>query len=91
VKRIITSPLLEQRMFDADGLNLTPAQAAQYFWQMEAGKAFKNMVNFPLTVENIGMPTSYEMIDRKIIQTTFVNERSVPSVWSPWNVCLNKN
>jgi len=91
IRRVLTSSLLEQRMLDTDGLALSAANAAKYFWHLEAGTSHKNMVNFPLTVQQMPMASSYEMTDRKIVQTTFVSERSTPSVWSIWHILRNTN
>ncbi len=90
-KRVLTSTLLEQRMTDATGLALSQANANAYFWHMRAGKSHKNMVNWPLTVAQLPMASSYEMTDRRIIQTTFVSERSTPSVHKIWAIVQNTN
>lgn len=88
VKRLLWSPLLEERCTDALGLNLTQPQANAYWWHLQAGKAFKNMVNWPLNIAQ-APPNSYDMLDRGIIASYFANLRSMPSVWSPWHVVLN--
>ena len=56
---------------------------------MQAGKSHKLMTNFPLAVQQMPMASSYEMLDRKILQTTFVSERSTASVWSVWHIVQN--
>jgi hypothetical protein len=89
IKRVLTSSLLEQRMTDASGLGLSLTNAAAYFWQFQAGKSHKTMVNFPLTVQQMPMASSYEMLDRKILQTTFVSQRNTPSVHSIWHIVQN--
>jgi len=90
VKRILSSPLVDQRMTDPTGLNLGTSDAASWFWQMQAGKSHKNMVNWPLQLAQLPMASSYEQTDRRIIQSTFVSERSTPSVWSPWHIVQNQ-
>jgi hypothetical protein len=87
---IITSPLLEQRCVAADGLNLSQANADDYWWAFESGKAFRYMQNYPLSVSQAA-PNQYEMLDRGIVAAYFANERGVPSVWSPWHIVRNKN
>lgn len=87
---VISSPLIEQRCTDADGLNISQANADEYWWALERGKSFRYMQNYPLAV-NQAAPNQYEMLDKGIVASYFANERGVPSIWSPWHVVRNKN
>lgn len=87
---VLSSPLVEQRCTEADGLNLSQANADDYWWIMQSGKSFKYMQNYPLTVTQ-APSTQYEMLDKGIVATYFANERGIPSVWSPWHIVRNKN
>jgi hypothetical protein len=87
---ILSSPLIEQRCLASDGLNLNQANTDGLWFMMEAGKSFKYMQNFPLTVTQAA-PNQYEMLDRGIVATYFANERGIPSVWSPWHTVKNNN
>lgn len=90
IDKVLTSPLLEQRMTDATGLNLSQSDANKRWWMIQPGKAFKNMVNWPLQIAQMPMASSYEQTDRRILQSTFVSERSTPSVHSIWH-CVQGN
>ena len=87
---VLSSPLIEQRCLAADGLNLSQANTDGLWFMMEAGKTFKYMQNYPLTVTQAS-PNQYEMLDRGIVATYFANERGIPSVWSPWHSAKNTN
>lgn len=87
---VVTSPLLDQRCTDADGLALSQANADQYFWVLESGKPFRYMQNYPLTVTP-SSPNQYEMLDRGIIATYFANERGIPAVYDPHYIVRSKN
>lgn len=86
---VVSSPLVEMRCLDADGLNLSQAQADDLWFLYQGGKTFKYMQNYPLTVMQAA-PNQYEMIDKGIIASYFANERGIPSVWSPWHIVRNK-
>ena len=88
--QILSSPLIEQRCLAADGLNLNQANTDGLWFMMEAGKSFRYMQNYPLTVTQAS-PNQYEMLDRGIVATYFANERGIPSVWSPWHSVKNNN
>lgn len=90
VKKILWSPLVEQRCTDSDGLALSQSAATKYWWHFQKGKAFKYMVNWPLNIQQ-APANSYEMLDRGIVSSYFANERGCPSVWSPWNIVRNKS
>jgi hypothetical protein len=83
---LLTSPLIEQRLVDKGGL--TTAQATERWYLLEAGKAFKYMVNYPLQVQSAS-PQSYNMIDQGIAMSFFAGERGIPSVWSVWHCLRN--
>jgi len=87
---ILSSPLIEQRCVDTDGLNLSQANADDYWWIMQGGKSFRYMQNYPLNVQQAA-PNQYEMLDKGIVASYFANERGIPSVWSPWHIVRNKN
>lgn len=90
---ILSSPLVEQLCTAAaadGGLGLVQANADEYWWMMEAGKSFRYMQNYPLSVAQ-SAPNQYEMLDKGIVATYFANERGIPSVWSPWHIVRNTN
>lgn len=87
---VLSSPLIEQRCTDADGLNLSQSNADDYWWIMQSGKTFRYMQNYPLNVQQAA-PNNYEMLDKGIVASYFANERGIPSVWSPWHIVRNKN
>ena len=87
--RVLSSPLVEMRCTDANGLNLSQAYTDDYWWLFQSGKTFKYMQNYPLTVLQAAS-NHYEMIDKGIIASYFANERGIPSVWSPWHIVRNK-
>lgn len=91
VKRVLTSPLVDQRMTDATGLNLSSTNAAAYWFHLAAGKSHKRMVNWPLTLTSVPAGSSYEMTDRRIVQSTFVSYRYVCAVVAPWYIVRNTN
>jgi hypothetical protein len=72
----------------ADGLNLGQAATDDLWFMMEAGKSFRYMQNFPLTVVP-ATSNQYEMVDKGIVATYFAHERGIPSVWSPWHTIKN--
>lgn len=86
----MTSPLIEQRCTASDGLNLSQANADEYWWAFERGKFMQYMQNYPLSVSQAA-PNTYEMLDRGIVAAYFANERGVPAIISPWHVVRNKN
>lgn len=88
--RVLSSALLDQRLTDADGLNLSQANADEYYWTLQQGRPFKYMQNHPLSVTPAS-PTNYEMIDKGIAATYFANERGVPAVHDPHFVVRSTN
>lgn len=86
---VISSPLVEMRCLDADGLNYSQDQTNDLWFLYESSKTFRYMQNYPLTVLQAA-PNQYEMIDKGIIASYFANERGIPSVWSPWHIVRNK-
>ena len=87
---VVTSPLVEQRCLATDGLNLNQANTDGLWFMMQAGKPYRYMQNFPLTVTQAS-PSQYEMLDRGIVASYFAEERGIPSVWSPWHIVKNNN
>lgn len=90
VKKVLFSPLVEQRCTDASGLALTPTNATKYWWHFQQGRVFKYMQNWPLTVAQ-APANNYEMLDRGLVASYFANERGTPSVHSPWHGARNTN
>lgn len=91
VKRVLTSPLVDQRMTDSTGLNLSTTNAASYWFHLAAGKSHRRMVNWPLTLTSVPAQSSYEMTDRRLIQSTFASLRYVCAVRSLWAIIRNTN
>lgn len=94
VKNVLSSPLLEMLCLNATtanpiGLGLSQSDTNNRWWHFASGKAFKNMVTWPLSVMQAPAASNYEMIDRGLIQSTFANERSTPSVWNIWGAIQN--
>lgn len=90
---VLSSPLLEQvctASASDGGLALSQSNADEYWWMMEAGKSFKYMQNYPLSVAQ-SAPNQYEMLDKGIVATYFANERGIPAVISPWHIVRNTN
>lgn len=85
IDRVLTSPLVEQRMTDSTGLALSQANANKRWFLIQPNRFAKNMVNWPLQIAQMPMASSYEQTDRRILQSTFVSERSTPSIWSIWH------
>ena len=86
---VLSSPLVEMRCLESDGLNLSQAYTNDYWWLFQSGKSFKYMQNYPLNVQQ-SAPNNYEMIDKGIVASYFACERGIPSVWSPWHIVRNK-
>lgn len=90
VRNILTSALVDQRMTDSTGLNLSSTDAANFWLHFQAGRSHKTMVNWPLTLNSVPAGSSYEMTDRRLIQSTFVSLRYTPSVHSFWHIVRNR-
>lgn len=89
-KKLLCSPLVEQRCTDTDGLNLTQANATKYWWHFQKGRFARYFQNWPLTIAQ-APANSYEMLDRGIVASYFANERGTPAVLSPWHCVRNKS
>jgi hypothetical protein len=88
-KKILSSPLVEQRCTDTTGLALSQADANKYWWHFQSGKVARYYQNWPLTIAQ-APANSYEMLDRGIVASYFANERGTPAIVSPWHVVRNK-
>lgn len=87
---VLESPLVFQRCRDSDGLNLSAANAAKYWWMFEKGKAFVNVVNWPFRVQQAA-PGQLEMIDRGVVLYVKADVRSQPWCIEPRKVVRCKN
>lgn len=92
--KILWSALLEQRCTDAatgiprPGLGLTQAAANKLWTLFQRGKFMKWMQHWPVTTTQ-APANSYDMVDRGIVMSVFVNERGFPGVYSPWHAQQN--
>lgn len=86
---ILTSPLVFQRCTDADGLNLSTANAERYWWVGQKG-CIKYAQNWPLRVQQ-AVPNTVEMIDRGVVLYSKADERGVPFWYEPRKSVRSKN
>jgi hypothetical protein len=90
---ILSSPVLDQRLTDADGLNLAQSAADAYWWMLVTGgdqSAFVYMENWGMTTQTAATD-SYTMADHKLMLSMFANQMGVPMVREPRFVVRNKN
>ena len=87
---ILSSPILYQRATDATGLNLAAADAREYWFLLEAKRAFGYMENWSMTVQSAGA-TDYQMLDYGLVTSVFADEMGIPTVLEPRYVVRNKN
>lgn len=90
---LLSSPVLDQRLTDADGLNLSQSNADAYWWMLVAGgeqSAFVYMENWGMTTQTAATD-SYTMADHKLMLSMFANQMGVPMVREPRFVVRNKN
>lgn len=85
---ILSSPLVEQRLTDSDGGNLSIDNANKYWWLGSPEWGYY-MQNWPLTVTQ-APPNQYEMLDKGIAATYFANERGIPAIIRPWAIQRNR-
>jgi hypothetical protein len=78
------------RALAGDGLDLTTAQAAQWWWVGDFKKAFWWMENWPLTTWSAS-PGELEMQDRGLVMVHGANMRGVGYVREPRYVQRNKH
>lgn len=83
--KIIESPLVFERINAADGLNISAANSAKYWWMFEKGGFMKYVQNWPLTVEKAN-EGSYDMVDRGIVLFVKAHERGIPMIYEPRKV-----
>lgn len=91
--KILWSALLEQRCTDAaagprPGLGLSQDNANKRWYLYQREKFMRWMQAWPLTITQ-APANSYEMVDRGVVASWFVNERGMPSVWSIWHGQVN--
>ena len=79
---ILTSPLVYQRMTDANGLNLSASTAGKYWFMWEEGKDMTYEQNWPIRVQQAA-PNQLDMIDRGVVLFVKADERGVPMVREP--------
>lgn len=87
---ILQSPLVFQRMTDADGLNLSASNAGKWWWAGEKGRAVKYAQNWPLRVQ-AAAPNQADMIDRGVVLFQKADERGVVFWQEPRRVVRCKN
>jgi hypothetical protein len=87
---LLSSVIFRDRADDADGLNLSTADANGLWLQGDFKRCFSWQENWPLRVRQAS-PTEYVMLDRGLIAAYFANYRGVGAVVSPWHVVRNKN
>ena len=78
-------------LFNSDTIQATGVTAADELWL--AGnfkKAFMYIENLPLTITRAA-PTSYEMADRGLVFSMFVDEMGIPAVRDPRFVIQNRS
>lgn len=79
-----------KRITDADGLNIAPENAAQYWFHGDFRRAFAYMENWAIDVRR-AEPDSYTMADQDLVLSIFANEMGAPAVIDPRFVVRNHN
>lgn len=87
---VLSSPYVDQRCTDADGLNLSQANANEYWWMMQRAKAFAYMENWGITTRRAS-PSDYTMLDHNLVLSVFANMMGVVTGREPRYVIRNKN
>lgn len=88
--KVLASSILDQRLTDADGGNLSAANAKQYWWMIDSKRFLAYWENWPLTVEH-APANDYVMADNNLVLAVFANERGLPYVNDPRYAVRNKN
>ncbi len=82
--KIIQSPLIYQRMTDANGLNLSGTDAGKRWYLTRRGKAMKYAQNWPFRTQTAA-PNQVDMLDRGVVLYTKSDERGAPMIVEPRN------
>ena len=86
---VLQSPLVYQRMTDADGLALSASNAGKYWFMWEKAKPFKYAQNWPMRTQQAA-PATADLVDRGVVLFVKADERGVPMVYEPRRVVRNK-
>lgn len=90
---IVSSPYLDQRLTDADGLNLSQANADKYWWMLKAKgnrSAFVYVENWGVTISRAA-PNDFTMLNHKLLLAVFADQMGSFMVREPRYVVRNKN
>lgn len=88
--KLLSSPILYQRATDATGLALAASAAREYWFLLEAQRAFGYMENWSMTVQSAGA-SDYQMLDYGLVTSVFADEMGIPTVLEPRYVVRNKD
>lgn len=91
---VLQSPYLDQLLTTATtaaqpGLGLAQSVADDYWWMLDAMKAFVWVQNWDITTKKAS-PSDYEMLDRGLVMSVFTNYMGVAGVNEPRQVVRNK-
>ena len=87
---ILSSPYVDQRLTDSDGLALSQSNANDYWWAWQKSKAFYWCENWSVTTKK-ATPDNYTMLDRGLVLSVFSDYMGVAGVREPRAVVRNKN
>lgn len=89
--KILTSPILEQRLTDTDGAALSQAAAQDrwFYGEYGSGGAFGYMQNWAMDVQQASAG-DYQMLNRGLIMSIFFDEMGVAVVLEPRKTIRNK-
>lgn len=88
---ILTSPLVQQRLTDSTGLNLSATNAGKYWWLFQKGpKTHVYVQNWPMRTQTAA-PNNVDSIDRGIVLFIKADERGIPMWKDPRRSVRNKN
>lgn len=91
--RILSSPYMDQRLTDADGLNLSQADADKYWWMLRAKgnrSAFVYVENWGVTI-NRAAPNDFTMLNHKLLLAVFADYMGEFMVREPRFAVRSKN
>jgi hypothetical protein len=91
--KILSSPYMDQRLTDADGLNLSQANADKYWWMLKAKgnrSAFVYVENWGVTI-NRAAPNDFTMLNQKLLLAVFADYMGKFAVREPRYVVRSKN
>lgn len=87
---VLESPLIYERLTAADGLNLSAANAAKY-WFLSQSNGYMNYVeNMPLRTQTAS-PGQLDMIDRGVMLYIKADKRGIPWIMQPRKIVRSKN